>query len=862
MAQRRLTTLVLTLGSCLFPWAMAGEPAAIELARDKKALLPIVVAAEASAAVKATAAELARYLGQMSGAEFKCESGAGSAGLVLGHPADFTKLPFALQFGAGPFEREDYVLRSQPQGLYLLGATDLAVSHAAWDLLYRLGYRQFFPGPVWEVVPPPADLKIAVERRESPAFLARRIWYNWGLWGYNDKPYHEWCLRNRAVKGFDLNSGHSYEGIIAANKAEFDKHPEYCALVGGERKLRGDVKFCISNPDLRKLVAGHAVRFFKQNPMADSISMDPSDGGNWCECEACAKMGSVSDRVLMLANTVAEAINRGTGVPPVSHGQDAHATDGLGLGPGKRYVGMYAYNKHSAPPAIKAHPNVIVSATTAFIGGGLTFDQVVEGWKAQGATIGVYDYLSVVDWDWNLPRGGKGCRPQAVADSLVRFHDMGARFYDAESGDCWGPCGLGYYVASRVMWDLNEAQHVDALIADFLDKAFGPAKGPMREFYRLITQDTQRRSPSDMLGRMYRQLAAARGATSDPKVQERINGLLLFSRHAELYYAFQNGGGKVDDVARHDYRMRKTMMVHSYGLWSRLLSQKAALTPNHPLKSEEPFSLVELAKILADGIAKNQPVEPGFVSVEFSRKLVPAAARLKLPAAPLGSFPTVPQDHQQYYIWVPEGAGGLELKIRVQKVWANRMPKISLYSPLEVTLPPASGAGAAIATDESYKPDGKEYPITLNTPHPGLHRIESLDGGDYTRIAWPAGMPVTIESGIDTPDVTSHFRGAWTMYFYVPKGTKLVAGWASRVANWAPRVSGKLLDAEGREVLDFGKGEDGWFKVPVPEGQDGRLWKFVDSQGQRLLMTVPPYLARSAEELLLPAEVVQADAQQ
>jgi len=853
MAQRRLTSLVLSLAPWLFPWAMAGEPVVIELARDKKALLPIVTGTEASAAVKATAAELARYLGQMSGAEFKCESGDGGAGLVLGHPADFTKLPFAPQFGAGPFERENYVLRSHPRGLYLLGATDLAVSHAAWDLLYRLGYRQFFPGPVWAVVPPPADLKIAVDRRESPAFLARRIWYDWGLWGYNDRPYHEWCVRNRAVKGFDLNSGHSYEGIIAANKAEFDRHPEYYALAGGERKFRGDVKFCISNPDLRKLVADHAVRYFRQNPKADSISMDPSDGGNWCECEACAKMGSVSDRVLALANTVAEAVNRGTGVPPVSHGQDAHATNGLGLG--SKYVGMYAYHKHSAPPAIKAHPNVIVSATTAFIGGGLTFDQVVEGWKAHGATIGVYDYLSVVDWDWNLPRGGKGCRPQAVADSLVRFHDMGARFYDAESGDCWGPCGLGYYVASRVMWDLNEAQHVDALIADFLDKAFGPAKEPMREFYRLITQDTQRRSPSDMLGRMYRQLAAARGATSDPKVQERINGLLLFSRHAELYYAYQNGGGKVDDVARHDYRMRKTMMVHSYGLWSRLISQKAALTPNHPLKSEEPFSLEELASILADGIAKNQPVEPGFVGVEFSRRLVPAAARLKLPATPPGSFPTVPQDHQQYFIWVPEGAGGIELRISVQKVWANRMPKISLYSPLEVTL-------NAAATDESYKPDGKEYAITLKTPHAGLHRIESLDGGDYTRIAWPADMPVTIESGIDTPDVTSHFRGPWTMYFYVPKGTKLVGGWASRVANWAPRVSGKLLDAEGREVLDFGKGEDGWFKVPVPEGQDGRLWKFADSQGQRLLMTVPPYLARSAEELLLPAEVVQADAKQ
>ncbi len=147
----------------------------------------------------------------------------------------------------------------------------------------------------------------------------------------------------------------------------------------------------------------------------------------------------------------------------------------------------------------------------------------------------------------------------------------------------------------------------------------------------------------------------------------------------------------------------------------------------------------------------------------------------------------------------------------------------------------------------------------LKTPHPGLHRIETYDGGDYTRIAWPAGMRVSVESGIDTPDVTSHFRGLWTLYFYVPRGTKLVGGWASRIANWAPKISGKLLAPDGREMLDFAKLEDGFFKVEVPLNAGGALWKFEHSLGQRLLMTVPPCLARSGAELLLPREVVEAD---
>jgi hypothetical protein len=226
----------------------------VHLARDGKALLSVTIGPKASAAVKESARELATYLSRISGDEFKVMEGDGSAGIVLGRPKDFENLPFAIEFGGSPFEREDYLLRSDGRGLYLLGATDQAVSHAVWDLLHRLGYRQFFPGETWEVVPALPDIRIAIDQRESPSFHARRIWYNWGLWGYNDEPYRQWCQRNRAVKGFDLQSGHAYEGIIAANRAEFDKHPEFYALVQGERKLRPDVKFCIANPALRKLV--------------------------------------------------------------------------------------------------------------------------------------------------------------------------------------------------------------------------------------------------------------------------------------------------------------------------------------------------------------------------------------------------------------------------------------------------------------------------------------------------------------------------------------------------------------------------------------------------------------------------------
>ena len=90
----------------------------------------------------------------------------------------------------------------------------------------------------------------------------------------------------------------------------------------------------------------------------------------------CGTSTELVDRALTLANVSAKAINQ--------------------LGMGDKYIGMYAYNQHSPPPTIKVHPKVIISATTAFLRGGYTLEQIIDGWKKQGATIGVYDYFSVI----------------------------------------------------------------------------------------------------------------------------------------------------------------------------------------------------------------------------------------------------------------------------------------------------------------------------------------------------------------------------------------------------------------------------------------------------------------------------------
>jgi hypothetical protein len=58
----------------------------------------------------------------------------------------------------------------------------------------------------------------------------------------------------------------------------------------------------------------------------------------------------------------------------------------------------------------------------------------------------------------------------------------------------------------------------------------------MREYYELLNFDGTPRPMSDLLGRMYRALAAARtAAAGHPDVLARIDQLILYTRYAELY---------------------------------------------------------------------------------------------------------------------------------------------------------------------------------------------------------------------------------------------------------------------------------------------------------------------------------------
>ena len=587
------------------------------LASGGKASTELVLGDEPCAASRHMANVLRAMLGKITGATFAITAGDGSAGIAVGMASEFPELVddpgLKLKQRFAPTDlatRQSYVSRTHAAGVHIIGASEVAVLYGGWDLLHRLGYRRFFPHEAWEVIPKRRDLSIAVDVFEKPDYIARRIagsvTADWNernrtsigySWKVPMKPYIPECWQKPLVQNH-----HNWGAIIGHSREEFEAHPEYLGLVTvkiesdtgvlpppklGKKELdalvdgddsflaglkeatdgdgdekaaktelrRASSKLCVSNPGVRRAAARYALHYFKNAPETPSVSLEPTDGSGWCECEQCAKVGPPSERVALLANHVARALEH-------------EFPD--------KYLGILAYHLHADPPVRRLHPRVAVSLATA-LSGRTPLSERLAGWAKVCGNLGVYEYLSVMEWHLGMPAKSLVANLPALIEKIPAYHEKNVRFFTGQAtGGAWGGHGLGYYVLSRLLWDIGDAEQVPAIVDDFLEKAFGAAAEPMREYYRVI--DGSQAKPGsgafflDRAARMYGALRSAKKATTDPAIRRRLNQLVLYTRYVELF-GHEAEARRTDEhfpalvrLVRFAYRIRNEGIVGAYGM--------------------------------------------------------------------------------------------------------------------------------------------------------------------------------------------------------------------------------------------------------------------------------------------------------
>src|SRR5690554_6505460 len=114
------------------------EPAEVVLSDNGNAKHSVVISSGASERTRKAAGDLAEYLGRITGGEFEVKTGDGATGIAVGSYKDFPALGLKDMYDPEDLTRRDeYLLRTHDNGVYLVGATDLAAQHSVWDFLYR-----------------------------------------------------------------------------------------------------------------------------------------------------------------------------------------------------------------------------------------------------------------------------------------------------------------------------------------------------------------------------------------------------------------------------------------------------------------------------------------------------------------------------------------------------------------------------------------------------------------------------------------------------------------------------------------------------------------------------------------------------
>ncbi len=829
---RLITVLAATLLAQSAHHHAAAQPAALEL-RDAGAwLMPVVVSPAASAAVLGTADDLIDVLGRMTGEDPVLDTSGNGPGIHVGLYSDFPAAAAAAGFDAAA---QDYVVISTAADLYILGSGWEQVEQGMWHFAETLGYRQYFPATEWEIVPSLGDtIVIDLDLRETPVIKHRKVTtYGCGEPGYARGTAEQWAKRNRTFAARTYAAGHAWQRIIRDNQALFDANP---ALANGN-------KLCVEEQQVQDITLDYMLDHIAARPHLSHDSLAISDGTtDWYT--ACPSgetdVYSPSDRQLRLVEHVLPGI------------QAVYPDVGLAV---------QAYGETAYPPNVPVPENTIVEVMDGY-SRGLSFETVAAGYQAAGADqIALYDYLGTPIWFRDLPRQSRSSRPERLAQAIEKMLAINVAnpMYHAEAAAGWGGYqGLGKWILSRLLWAPGSdlPAQIAALEQDFINNAFADVTLPMQRFFDLMRGDSTNEIPltPDFLHQMYSALDEAWYATVDADTRARVAKLILYTRYVELYWNYDQlpagDPGKVDAleaVLQHAFRARTSEMT-SYNCmfnqgrqWGDALDELDARYGfnlnqfNQPSSwVDGPFNDDEIAALLADGLTNNPPL--GFELVDYGLDLVPVGIALADPTAPRRDIVAL-HGPNVWYFWSDTGSIDIDVRAGIYYDVADAV----------ITVEDADGVETdrrTVASDEAW------YTLAdLTTGDPGLHvlRIEDWRGG--VDVEWTAGVPFSkVVSNQDPPE----FKGFWRMYFYVPQGT-------TEFSLYSSEDNGEILYPDGSVAVAATPRRD-HLTVAVPEEFQGQVWQFNGGRnGDFRLLTIPPQVARSPDELLLPRTVAIAD---
>lgn len=724
---------------------------------------------------------------------------------------------------------EAFSLSSQQGSVEIAGNSDMAVGHGVFTWLEAIGFRYYFPHPDWHITPASLNLFPKISIISSPSFLHRRIFYGYGTGSVQaDKEFVFWQLANKMGGSLNAIFGHAYDDIVARNTAVFKEHPEWFWPVPKKGDLPENPKFDMSNEQLVQFVIADAFKrvetSIKNGTQAyKMITMGPSDGNGTCNSPACQRLGTMTDRVYYLVNRVAKALR--TKFP-------------------RTLVGCLAYTEYIEPPTIRVEPNVYVSITTAFNNSNYSTEQLVDLWKKKGPLVGIYDYFSWFAWDQDVPGQSLVSRTRELERTIRQYHKKGVVGYDGESSIGWVSKGLGYFLVSKLMW--NVKFETTAIRNEFFKLNFGNASAAMTRLWNDWENYGFTQPRESDLARWIDSVLAAKKLETDSRVQKRFYHIESYLHYLFLLRNYQLAKTESNLLAllSYGYRMLDYGSVSGYPAFFELGNRSGIAgmgwgkDAKWRINSTPPDTREMTALLTADRSKLVVAKEVKHFANPSKYKNVPLLSKYQKILADSNNADNAFWFQNEWVFEIKKTGSQNYIEFTgdfLADKTNNRPIKIDIYS----YAPDGNVAGRTPLFTYRYTMQKVKYLINLGKFNPGYYTMIIEDPVKTHRMKF---SPVINYSVVMRP--ARHLKTTSLNYafIYVPEGVTRFNVIKSRVVNF--------ITPAGRTVnLSNDREED--IQVEVKPGEAG-LWRIKLLADRLFIEGIPPYLSTSARQMLIP----------
>lgn len=246
----------------------------------------------ASSASARAATILSSYLTQITSATFDINPNSPSTA-----PIEFIETDAYGDSGFG-YSVTNHILTIEAQN-------EQAFVYAVYDLLERIMGCHYYTSEV-EYVPTNSNLTTAIEAYHYvPPIDYREIYYK----DFENKSFAE---KHKAATAKQHEGWgfwcHSFQELLP-HATYFEAHPEYFALIEGERHPQGEP--CLSNPEVKKIMLNNLKKFIDEKPECKYWSVSQNDDNLYCQCEHCAKVDAYDESPMgSVLNFVNEAASQ------------------------------------------------------------------------------------------------------------------------------------------------------------------------------------------------------------------------------------------------------------------------------------------------------------------------------------------------------------------------------------------------------------------------------------------------------------------------------------------------------------------------------------------------------------------------